>query len=642
MTTGSTILAPSETSPVIRTSSEWLASFGPRHENLPGDGSVTTVVPTQGDRAELRLVTYLPGSGPESLSRSGCGLIFSGELYERGELAKSIGIRLTDRMSAAELLLESYLVRGEAIVSQIKGVFALIIWDPRRDLLLCARDRTGIYPLFYSEAGPDVVASTSVRALLRYPGVSSEINRAVLADRLSGRFFNKQETALARVHRVPAGHVLRIVHGKHEVLQYWNPMPEGDVKWETGDIVEKFDAALGRAVARCLTSGRTGIFLSGGLDSVSIAALALDPTKLPDSQRPLALSLIFPLKEDCWEEPVQRSVGHDLGLEHVFVDFREAIGDDGLVAAGARATTTLALPLLNAWEPAYEHLGSNGVRRGCTTILTGAGGDEWLSVTPFLAADLIRRGDIAGVFRLWNSHRRSYTVSPITRLRRMIWKFGMRPILAGVAAGVLGRTAPGILRARKRRYIRRSTPDWVAPDLALRQQMDQRAEKLIEDPRLGSFSFYAWEMQKPLSHEARSLEAEDSFEMGRRLGARIGSPYWDADLIDLLYRIHPDTLNRGGRSKGLVRESVARRFPQLGFGGQKKVVAGDFFAKTVYSQWRQAWENLGGVPALEGMGIVDSGRLNTFASKLLASGKPRGSFHLWDVMNLESWARQYL
>ena len=638
MTTDSTILAPSESSPVIRTSPEWLASLGPRNENLLGDGSVATVVHAEGDRAELRLVTYLPGSAPESVSRARCGLIFSGELYERDELAKSIGIRLTDRTSPAELVLEGYLVLGEAILRQIKGVFALIIWDPRRDLLLCARDRTGIYPLFYSETGPDVVASTSVRALLRYPGVSSEINRAALADRLSSRFYNMHETSLARVQRVPAGHVLRIVHGKREVLQYWNPMPEGAVKWETGDVVEKFDAALGRAVARCLTPGRTGIFLSGGLDSVSIAALALDQRKFQDSQRPLALSLIFPHR-DCCEEPVQRGVGHDLGLEHLLVTFREAVGDDGLVAAGLRSTSTFALPLLNAWLPAYEHLGSKGAQRGCTTILNGAGGDEWLAVTPFLAADLIRQGDILGLFRLYNSQRRSYLTSPSAILRKMIWKFGMRPILAGAATGVLGRTAPGILRANKRRYIRRSTPDWVAPDLALRQQIDRRAEKFIDDPKL--CSFYAREMQKALGHQLISMEAEDTFEMGRRLGVRIGSPYWDADLIDLLYRVHPEALNRGGRSKGLVRETVARRFPHLGFGGQKKIAGSNYFAETVYSQWRQAWEKLGGVPALEGMGIVDSGRLKVFAGKRLASGRPQGSFQLWDILNLESWARQY-
>lgn len=638
MTTGSTIIAPSESSPVIRTSPEWLASFGPRNENLLGDGSVATVVHAEGDRAQLRLVTHLPGSAPESVSRAGCGLIFSGELYERDELAKSIGIRLTDRMSSAEVALEAYLTRGEAVLKQIKGVFALIVWDSRRDLFLCARDRTGIYPLFYSETGPDVVASTSVRALVRYPGVSSEINRAALADRLCGRFYNMHETSLARVQRVPPGHVLRIVHGKREVLQYWNPMPDGALKWETGDVVERFDAALGRAVGRCLTPGRTGIFLSGGLDSVSIAALALDSRQLQDRQRPLALSLIFPHR-DCYEEPVQRSVGHDLGIEHLFVTFRESIGDVGLVAAGLRSTSTSALPLLNVWLPAYEYLGRQAAQRGCTTILNGSGGDEWLGVTPFLAADLIRRGDIQGLFRLYNSQRRSYATSPSAMLRKMIWKFGMRPILAGAATGVLGRTAPGILRAHKRRYIRRSTPDWVAPDLVLRQQIDRRAEKFIDDPRLGSV--YAREMQKAIGHQLRSMEAEGTFEMGRRLGVRIGAPYWDADLIDLLYRVHPEALNRGGRSKGLVRASVARRFPHLGFGGQKKIMAGNYFAETVYSQWRQAWEKLGGVPALEGMGIVDSGRLKAFSGGLLASGRPRGSFQLWDVLNLESWARQY-
>ena len=161
MTADISSLAPSERLSQAPSYPEWFACLGPRNGNLLRDGRAAAVVHAEGDRAELSLITDLPGSAPESLSRGGCGLIFTGELYERDELAKSIGIRLHDRMSPGELILESYLVRGEAIVSQLKGVFALIIWDPRRDLLLCARDRTGIYPLFYSEAGPDLVASTA-------------------------------------------------------------------------------------------------------------------------------------------------------------------------------------------------------------------------------------------------------------------------------------------------------------------------------------------------------------------------------------------------------------------------------------------------------------------------------------------------
>jgi asparagine synthase (glutamine-hydrolysing) len=638
MTTDLRDLVAAEDLSQARTRPEWLASLGPPKQNRLGDDVLATVVHSEGDRAELRLVTELPGPPPESTARAGCGLILFGDLYDRDELAMSVGIGPADRMSSAELALEAYLARGEAILKQIKGVFTLIIWDPRRDLLLCARDRMGIYPLFYSETGPDVVISTSVRALLRYAGVSREINRAALADRLCGRFFNKEETALAGVQRVPAAHVLRIDRGNREVTEYWNPAPEGELNWETGDIVEKFDAALGRAVDRCLTPGRTGIFLSGGLDSVSIAALALDPKQLEDRQRPLALSLIFPHR-DCNEELVQRGVGQDLGLEHLFVTFREAVGDTGLLAAALRATSTLPLPMLNPWMPAYEYLGWKGAQHDCTSILNGAGGDEWLGVSPFLAGDLIRRGDMRGLYHLYASQRRSYSTSPVAVLRKVIWKFGLRPILTGSAAGVLRRTAPGILLANKRRFIRNTTPDWVAPDPALRQRIDRRAEAFIEDPRLGSF--YVREMQIALGHELRSMEAEDTFEMGRRLGVKIGSPYWDADLIALLYRVHPEVLNRDARSKGLVREAIARRFPHLGFRGQKKILAGHYFAETVYSQWPGAWESLGGVPALEGLGIVDSSRLQKFVDKLLVSGKPRGSFLIRDVLNLESWARQY-
>jgi asparagine synthetase B (glutamine-hydrolysing) len=192
MTTGS-IVAPNETSSASGIGADWLACLGPRSGKLLGNGSVATVVHTEGDRGELRLVSDLDGSAPEYASRGKCGVIFSGDLYDRQELAHSTGIHVTDQMSSAEVALEAYLVRGEPVLSQIKGVFALIVWDSRRDLFLCARDRMGVYPLFYSDNGSDVVASTSVRALLRYPGVSHEINRAALADRFCGRLYNVHE-----------------------------------------------------------------------------------------------------------------------------------------------------------------------------------------------------------------------------------------------------------------------------------------------------------------------------------------------------------------------------------------------------------------------------------------------------------------
>ena len=69
-------------------------------------------------------------------------------------------------------------------------------------------------------------------------------------------------------------------------------------------------------------------------------------------------------------------------------------------------------PLLNVWHPAYRHLALEGKRRGCQLILTGHGGDEWLDISPYFAADLLRAGDAGGLYRLWDSWRHSYPLGP--------------------------------------------------------------------------------------------------------------------------------------------------------------------------------------------------------------------------------------
>src|SRR5258705_7645985 len=95
-------------------------------------------------------------------------------------------------------------------------------------------------------------------------------------------------------------------------------------------------------------------------------------------------------------------------------------------------------PLLNAWMPAYSELTLRGKRRGVEVILSGAGGDEWLTVTPSLAADLIRTGDVRGFQHLISSWKRSYNMSLPRVLKCLGWSFGLRPL----ASAALGRIAP--------------------------------------------------------------------------------------------------------------------------------------------------------------------------------------------------------
>jgi len=139
-----------------------------------------------------------------------------------------------------------------------------------------------------------------------------------------------------------------------------------------------------------------------------------------------------------------------------------------------------------------------------------------------------------------------------------------------------------------------------------------------------------------------SFDHEENFEVYRRAGVRHVQPYWDADLVELLFRTPPFLLNHGGRTKGLVRASLARRFPNLGFEQQKKVVASDFYAYSVYKEAGKVRQKVGKLRALSELGIVDAPGAETALDQFLARGEdPKATFHFWNVLNLESWAQAH-
>ncbi len=128
--------------------------------------------------------------------------------------------------------------------------------------------------------------------------------------------------------------------------------------------------------------------------------------------------------------------------------------------------------------------------------------------------------------------------------------------------------------------------------------------------------FYLEQMRSGLYDPLVSMELEESFHQGHRLGMRILQPYWDAQLVAFLYRVPPKLLNRGGRSKGLVRDAVARRFPGLGFERQRKVGATGFVRSVLRTEGVRAWESLGGATALVDSGVVEGSLLQEHLSAL--------------------------
>jgi asparagine synthase (glutamine-hydrolysing) len=587
---------------------------------------------------------------PTVAENASCKVIFGGVLYNRAALGEQFASSFPPPVTNdAELVLRAYLRWGEDVLSKIKGVFALFVWDQRRDFLLCARDPLGVYPLFYADTGRELLFSTSTEALVRHPGVSDAVNRIALADYLCYRQEELEETFYETVSRVGPGHAMRIKGASRHHYRYWDPHPadyDPDY-WVREDELEQFDELFDQAVDRGLQLGPPAIFLSGGLDSVSVAAVAADISRRKGLPDPLALSLVFPSPE-VNEEDIQRRVGSGLGLGHEFMTFGEATGHQGLLAPSMAMSSELSVPLYNVWAPAYRRLGLEGERRGCRVVLTGGGGDEWLNVSPYHAADLMRSLDVVGLYRLWDIGQRSFPVSRLAFTRSLLWEFGARPVVGRAARSILRGTAPGVHRRRFERRLRQafsqSTPDWIMPDPALRRESYRRMEQHSQlSARSEPRSFYLRECRRILDHPLMSIEMEEGFDSGRRTGLPQFMPFFDADLVDFLSRTPPDLLYRGGRTKAMVRQTVARRFPGLNFERQRKVSAMDFFTSLLVEETPRLWQAMEGAQGLAELGIVDAPALDSAISVLLSGARPPQESHgVRDILLVEAWLRPRL
>jgi asparagine synthase (glutamine-hydrolysing) len=566
-------------------------------------------------------------------------LLFDGVLHDREALVRTLsGVSI--ETDDAEIVLRASRELGDGWLSGLRGCFVIALHDGDSGELIFARDPLGAHSLFYARTHSELFLSPSTNALTLEPAVPAKVNRAVLAYNLCRRWSVQDETYYEAIKRVPSGHVAR-VHGESvETHRYWDPAPPGQpVNWATDEEADRFDDLLDRAVDRWLELGPGAIYLSGGLDSVSVAAVARDRTGLRGVAPPLALSLAFPDPQSS-EEEIQRAVASKLGLPQIMLPIDDVTGKDGLLPAVLDLSSKRGAPVIGCWLPGYRALGLRAKDAGCKTILTGAGGDEWLGTSYYLAADLLRAFDLAGWTRFARIARRSFNSTRASLLRNLLWTYGVQPILRDVAIRGLEATAPGVVRRRRRRRMFNDMPDWVAADPDLREQLLRRAEQAVGGREWErSRKFYLQEGRIGLDHAIVSLEMEEVFENGRHLGVRMAQPYWDPDLVDLLYRIPPDVLNRGGRAKGLVRETLARRFPSLGLERQKKVIATDYFTSVMLGQGRRVWDKSGGPQALAELGVVDPIRVNQAAERMFSSGNARAANRIWNILNFEAWVR---
>src|SRR5262249_11544789 len=308
-------------------------------------------------------------------------------------------------------------------------------------------------------------------------------------------------------------------------------------------------------------------------------------------------------------------------------------------------TRSLPAPLSLFWRPALDRLALEGRRQGIAVTLTGDGADDWLQQNAFLAADLLRALDLAGFYRLWRGYCRSFHFTRIEALRMLLWRYGARPLLRDAWRGAATRTSlpglvPGLWRlpSTTSGLIAAPLPDWLAPDPGLRARVNARLAESCSnsagEPRPDNYYFR--DIRARLAAPEKAFREEETFLTGQRTGVPVRQPFWDRDLIDLLVRVRPVARTENGMSKALVRRPLARRFPRLGFEGQRKSWLGGAMLSAIAAQIDQQRAAMDELRSLRVLGVIDMKSLDA----ALAAKSPRSRLATeWEIFNLEAWAR---
>ena len=191
---------------------------------------------------------------------------------------KARGREVAAEVSDVELILHAYGVWQEDCVQHLLGDFAFGIWDAPRSRLFLARDHMGVKPLYYSHIGSCVIFSNTLDCIRQHPLVSDRLNDQAVADFLLFDLNqDKATTTFADIQRIPPAHCAVWSETSLDLRRYWTlPIDEPVYYRRLDDYIDRFKELLKAAVCDRLRTDRVGIFMSGGVDSPTLAATAHD------------------------------------------------------------------------------------------------------------------------------------------------------------------------------------------------------------------------------------------------------------------------------------------------------------------------------------------------------------------------------
>lgn len=309
------------------------------------------------------------GAQPMRDEKSGNVLVFNGEIYNHPELREELidlGLRFKGH-SDTETLLQAYGVWGTSVFEKLRGMFALAFWDNKSRKLVLARDRLGIKPLYFAESGANgFYFASEVRALLALKPAS--LSHDGIATYLQRGSCAHEKLLFEGINEFPAGCFaqIKLNQNRIELRRFWPVREESTATDEHADIVEIRDLLEDAVRSHLLSDVPVACFLSGGIDSSVVTALA---ARAMGSRKLSTFSVGF--SEEKYDESkfAQQLAGiYDTDHHHI------SLSDQDKLEFVTRAVDAMDLPSADAIN---TYIVSDYVaRNGFKVVLSGLGADE--------------------------------------------------------------------------------------------------------------------------------------------------------------------------------------------------------------------------------------------------------------------------
>ena len=331
-------------------------------------------------------------------------IVYNGEVYNFRELRQELEKRRYRFHSRTdtEVILYAYQEWGTSCVERFNGMFAFALLDASRNRLLLARDRYGIKPLYVSWKDDQLVFASEIKAILEYVTWERTVDLLALNEYFSFQNIFSDRTLFENVHLLPAGHVLEVEIGSGETRrrQYWDFDFREDETLSLETVEERTAHLLEQAVRRqCVSDVPIGTYLSGGMDSGSVAAL---------TARNLGRIFSFTVGFDLSEASAHELHFDERARAEILSNFLQTEHYECVLHSGdmeaALDDVVWALEDLRLGQSYPNWYVARLASRFVKVVMMGAGGDELFAGYPWRYATAVAEtegGYVENYYRYW-------------------------------------------------------------------------------------------------------------------------------------------------------------------------------------------------------------------------------------------------